>query len=246
MTDQGDAKDADQGSDDELAHAISSAEGMLTTGLALPETRFSRAVDGVLSTIGRAASWLWVVLLVVIVFNVMLRYVFGEGRIEFEELQWHINALAFMLAIAYAYRVDAHIRIDLVSTKLRPRLQVWIEFYGTLLLLLPFIAVVVWFGWPFVAHSFAVSEISPSPGGLPFRWLLKAVLPIAFVLLLVAVASRLSRMWAFLTAPQSRSDTSHPLGTGSASGPTTPTSDGTDADGRYAPSGVCTIRGRTE
>ena len=198
MTDPGDAKDADQGSGDELAHAISSAEGMLTTGLALPETRFSRAVDGVLSTIGKAASWLWVVLLVVIVFNVMLRYVFGEGRIEFEELQWHINALAFMLAIAYAYRVDAHIRIDLVSTKLRPRLQVWIEFYGTLLLLLPFIVVVVWYGWPFVAHSFAVSEISPSPGGLPFRWLLKAVLPIAFVLLLVAVASRLSRMWAFL------------------------------------------------
>ena len=39
-----------------------------------------------------------------------------------------------MLAIAYAYRVDAHIRIDLVSVKLRPRVQVWIEFYGTLLL----------------------------------------------------------------------------------------------------------------
>ena len=184
---------------DELAHAISSAEGMPTTGLALPETRFSRAVDGVLSVIGRAASWLWVVLLVVIVLNVMLRYVFGEGRIEFEEVQWHINAVAFMLAIAYAYRVDAHIRIDLVSATLHPRLQVWIEFYGTLLLLLPFIAVVLWFGLPFVAHSFSVSEISSSPGGLPFRWLLKAVLPLAFLLLLVAVASRLSRMWAFLT-----------------------------------------------
>ena len=176
------------------------------TGIELPETRFSRVVDHALTVIGRAASWLWVVLLAVIVVNVTLRYVFGEGRIEFEELQWHINGLAFMLAIAYAYRVDAHIRIDLISTRLHPRLQVWIEFYGTLLLLIPFIAVVVWFGWPFVAHSFAVSEISASPGGLPFRWLLKAVLPLAFVLLLVAVASRLSRMWAFLTERPTRQE----------------------------------------
>ena len=202
MTDVGDGREPDV-----LAHAISSAEGLPTTGLALPETRFSRAVDRVLSVIGRAASWLWVVLLAVIVLNVTLRYVFGEGRIEFEELQWHINAVAFLLAIAYAYRVDAHIRIDLISNRLRPRLQVWIELYGTLLLLIPFIAVVLWFAWPFLAHSFSVSEISPSPGGLPLRWLLKAVLPIAFVLLLVAVASRLSRMWAFLTEQSVLKDT---------------------------------------
>ena len=125
--------------------------------------------------------------------NVTLRYVFHEGRIELEELQWHLNALAFLIAIAYAYRVDAHIRIDLVSVRLRPRIQVWIEFYSTLLLLLPFIAVVLWYSFPFVAHSWTVSEISSSPGGLPFRWLLKGVLPVAFLLLLVAVASRLTR-----------------------------------------------------
>ena len=169
------------------------------TGIELPDTRFSRRVDGVLTALGRAASWLWVVLLAVIVVNVTLRYLFREGRIELEELQWHLNAAAFMIAIAYAYRVDAHIRIDLVSVRLRPRLQVWIEFFSTLLLLLPFIAVVLWFSVPFVAHSFSVSEISSSPGGLPLRWLLKGVLPIAFLLLLLGVASRLTRLWAYLT-----------------------------------------------
>ena len=81
-------------------------------GLELPDTPFSRVVDGLISAVGRAASWLWVVLLAVIVINVTLRYVFGEGRVELEELQWHINAIAFLVAVAYAYRVDAHIRID--------------------------------------------------------------------------------------------------------------------------------------
>ncbi len=172
----------------------------------LPETRFSRTVDRALYAIGRLASWLWVVLLAVIVVNVMLRYLFREGRIELEELQWHINALAFMLAIAYAYRVDAHIRIDLLSNRWRPRVQAWVEFYGTVLLLVPFIAAVLVFSWDFVAHSWAASEISASPGGLPFRWFLKSVLPAAFLLLLLAVASRLSRLLAYLFA----SADSHP------------------------------------
>ena len=168
----------------------------------LPETAFSRAVDNALSLIGKTAAWLWVVLLAVIVVNVAMRYVFGEGRVEFEELQWHLNALAFLVAIAYAYRVDAHIRIDLVSSGLHPRTQAWIELYGTLLLTLPFIAVLLIFGAPFVAHSWAVSEISSSPGGLPLRWFIKGVLPAAFALLLLAALSRVSRLWAFLAVPR--------------------------------------------
>lgn len=172
----------------------------------LPVTRFSRAVDGALAVIGRAASWLWLVLLAVIVVNVTLRYLFLEGRIELEELQWHINALAFMLAIAYAYRVDAHIRIDLLSTRLRPRVQAWVEFYGTTLLLVPFIVAILIFSWDFVAHSWNASEVSASPGGLPLRWLLKGVLPAAFLLLLAAVAARLSRLWAYLAGRGARTD----------------------------------------
>ena len=165
----------------------------------LPETGYSRIVDNALSKIGLAASWLWLVLLAVIVLNVVLRYAFGEGRVEFEEIQWHLNSLAFLIAIAYAYRLDVHIRIDLVSSRLQPRAQAWVEFYGTLLLLLPFIIMILIFAEPFVAHSFSVSEKSQAPGGLPLRWLLKAAIPIAFLLLLAAVSARLSRLWAYLT-----------------------------------------------
>ena len=179
-------------------------------GVELPETTVSLAIDRLLTIVGRMASWLWVLLLGVIIVNVTLRYVFREGRIELEELQWHVNAVAFLFAIAYAYRVDAHIRIDLVSNKLRPRLQAWIELYGTLLLLAPFIAAVLVFSWPFVVHSWQASEISSSPGGLPFRWFLKGVLPAAFLLLLAAVVSRLSRLWAYLATPAEGSPTEEP------------------------------------
>ena len=84
----------------------------------LPDTTFSRIVDGVIVRVGRSLSWLWVILLSVIVVNVLLRYLFGEGRVEFEELQWHINSVAFLTAIVYAYKTDSHIRIDLISSGL--------------------------------------------------------------------------------------------------------------------------------
>ena len=167
--------------------------------LELPETSFSRFVDSMIVSVGRAASWLWVFLLSVIVINVLLRYLFGEGRVEFEELQWHINSVAFLTAIVYAYKTDSHIRIDLFSSTLSDRNRVWIEMYGTLLLLVPFIVAIFYFSLSFVAHSWTVGEISQSPGGLPYRWLLKSVLTAAFGFLMLGIGARITRLWVFLS-----------------------------------------------
>jgi TRAP-type mannitol/chloroaromatic compound transport system permease small subunit len=164
----------------------------------LPETRLSRSVDGWLERIGRAASWLWLLLLGVIVLNAVLRYAFGEGRIEFEEIQWHIYSAGFLLGFGYTLKADAHIRVDVLHARLSPRIRAWIELYGILLLLLPFIALILVFSVPFVVQSWHLSEVSASPGGLPIRWAIKSMLPVGFLLLLVAALSRLARVWSFL------------------------------------------------
>ena len=164
----------------------------------LPSTGFSRIVDPWLERIGRGASWLWLALLVVIVLNVVLRYAFAEGRIEFEEIQWHIYATGFLLGLGYALKDDVHIRVDVLHERFSPALKAWLELYGILLLLLPFIAVMLIFAVPFVAASYALGEVSVSPGGLPYRWAMKAMLPLGFALLLLAALSRLTRVWTYL------------------------------------------------
>jgi TRAP-type mannitol/chloroaromatic compound transport system permease small subunit len=164
----------------------------------LPETRLSRFVDPLLLRVGRWTGYLWVFLLAIIVINVVLRYAFGEGRIEFEEIQWHLYSMGFLLGLGYALQTDAHIRVDVLHERFSPTLQAWVEFYGIVLFLLPFIALILIFSAPFVAASFELSEISNAPGGLPFRWAIKAMLPIGFILLLLAALARLSRVWAFL------------------------------------------------
>ena len=164
----------------------------------LPETRFSRTADAAIERIGTLAAWLWVVLLVVIVINVIMRYAFSMGRIEFEELQWHLYAAGFLIALSFSVKTDSHIRVDVVRARLSARMQAWIEFYGIMLLLLPFVAMVLIYAAPFVINSFLDNEVSASPGGLPFRWLIKSMLLIGFGLLLVAALSRLTRVFAFL------------------------------------------------
>ena len=164
----------------------------------LPQTRLSRHVDPFLIALGQCVSWLWLALMAIIVVNVVLRYAFNQGRIEFEEVQWHIYATGFLLGLGYAYQGDAHIRVDVLHERFSPQLKAWIELYGIVLLLLPFIAVILIYGVPFVWVSFELGEVSPSPGGLPLRWAIKAMLPAGFLLLLAAAVSRLTRVWAFL------------------------------------------------
>lgn len=167
-------------------------------GLELPTTALSRAADQLLARVGGAAKWIWLALLVVIVANVALRYVFEAGRIEFEELQWHLYSLGFLVGLAVADQADAHIRVDALRDRFSVETRAWIELYGLLLLFLPFVTLVIAASLPFVGESFAQGEVSPSPGGLPLRWAIKGALPAGFGMLALAGLSRLSRVWSYL------------------------------------------------
>mgnify|MGYP003387935104 FL=1 len=168
----------------------------------LPSTVISRRIDPLITWVGESISWIWLLLLFTIVFNVVLRYAFGQGRIELEEIQWHLYSTGFLLGIGYTFQVDGHVRVDVVHELLSPRTQVWLELYGILLCVLPFTALILVFSAPFVASSYSLSEVSVSPGGLPFRWVIKSMLFIGFFLLLLAIVSRFSRVWSFLFLSQ--------------------------------------------
>ena len=168
----------------------------------LPSTVISRRIDPLITWVGESISWIWLLLLFTIVFNVVLRYAFGQGRIELEEIQWHLYSTGFLLGIGYTFQLDGHVRVDVVHELLSPRTQVWLELYGILLCVLPFTALILVFSAPFVASSYSLSEVSVSPGGLPFRWVIKSMLFIGFFLLLLAIVSRFSRVWSFLFLSQ--------------------------------------------
>jgi TRAP-type mannitol/chloroaromatic compound transport system permease small subunit len=103
-----------------------------------------------------------------------------------------------MFGLSYAYQADAHIRVDVLHERFSPELKAWIDLYGIVLFVLPFTALMLIYGFPFVMDSYQTNEVSQSPGGLELRWLIKLVLVLGFSFLALAAFARLTRLWSFL------------------------------------------------
>lgn len=166
--------------------------------LSFPRTTASDRLEAIVDVVGKACSWLWVVLIVLIVVNVALRYVVGTNYIAMEELQWHLYAVGFLMALSFAMLADGHVRVDVLAERLRPRVRAWIEFLGIVLLILPFVVVVLSYALPFVERAWQMGEVSAAPGGLPYRWFIKSFIIVGFAFIGIAAIARLLRVTAFL------------------------------------------------
>ena len=164
----------------------------------LPETTISRAFDRVIVAVGEWSSWLWTILMLLIVYQVVQRYVFSVGSIKLEEVQWHLYAVGFLLGLAFTEVRQRHVRVDVLAEHFSRRTRLWIELGGLLFFLLPLAVFMTWNAVPFVMSSWELGEISAAPDGLPYRWALKSFIVTAFSLLALAGASRLTRVWAAL------------------------------------------------
>jgi TRAP-type mannitol/chloroaromatic compound transport system permease small subunit len=170
----------------------------------LPQTRLSRVLDSIVKGVGDVVSWLWVVLVAVIVANVTARYVFGQGSIAFEEIQWHLYAVGWLIGLSYCIQNDSHIRIDILHERFAPRTKAWIDFIGILVFLLPYTAVVLIYAPSFIQYSITTGEISDAPGGLPYRWVIKSMMFVGYGFILIAAISRLTRAWAMISGAARR------------------------------------------
>ncbi|ETI59917.1 TRAP transporter small permease subunit [Marinomonas profundimaris] len=164
----------------------------------LPHTPVSQWLENVIEKMGQYVSWIWLVLMLLIVSNALMRYFFNTTFVALEELQWHLYAVGFMLGLSYCFIHDGHVRVDALAEHWSMKKRVWIEIFGISLLLLPFCFVMFNYALPFVERSYRMNEVSPSFDGLPFRWILKSFILIALALLVMAATSRWLRCVAFL------------------------------------------------
>ncbi len=148
--------------------------------------RIDEVCESTIIRIGRIAAWVSIFLIIVIIFDVVTRRFFVLGSTKLQELEWHIHAVLFMFCLGYGYMKDAHVRIDLVREKLSERKKLWIELIGCLFFLIPYSFIVIYHGIDWWNRSFQLNEVSASATGLPYRWIIKAALPIGFAILLVS------------------------------------------------------------
>lgn len=156
--------------------------------------RVSAFLDKIILGIGNAASWLIAVLIVTILVQVILRYLFQKSYIALEEIQWHIYAVIIMTGLSYSFVKDSHIRLDILHSRFSRPTKEKIEIIGIFCFLWPMIFIFFTHSLPFVAESFRVSECSDAPMGLSYRWAIKSIIPIAFFLLFAGSVSRLIKI----------------------------------------------------
>ncbi len=130
--------------------------------------------------LGLIAAFLMVLLVFNVFFDVVMRYAFNDVSIGMQEMEWHLFAAIFMLGVPYALRCEGHVRVDVIYEKLSLRNKAMIDIFGTLVFLLPFTLLVGWYGVPYAYEAFEINEGSGDPGGLPYRWIIKGVIPFAF------------------------------------------------------------------
>ncbi len=180
---------------------------------ALVETTLSKKLDAFVLSICEVFNWIWIVLLLVIIGNVILRYAFSQGMIELEELQWHLYAIGWLMGLSSTFIVDGHVRVDVLHDKLPYKGKMWFELAGLAVLFLPFVIFVLWYSLDLVALSWSTSERSTSANGLAARWIIKGFLTFSFILLCLAGISRSIKVVASLKSPPSPNQGSLDRGT---------------------------------
>lgn len=179
----------------------------------LPTTAVSQTIDCVIRKIGSVTAWLWLAVVAVIFTSVIARYAMDPSTtsislVALEETTWHISSFVWLLGLAYTFVYDQHVRVDILHERLSLKTKTWIEFFGILVLLLPFLVITIYYGLDYAGEAWRNNETAQAPSGLPFfrgewyafpyRWFLKYVLVIGLGLLVVAGFSRLLKCTAFL------------------------------------------------
>lgn len=139
--------------------------------------RLTRALDHVSDAVGKSVAWLTLAMMALQCIVVALRYGFNVGSIPLQESVMYLHGCVFMLAIPYALKVGAHVRVDIFYTRMSARARNVVDLLGSLLFLLPFCGFVIWVSLDYVAASWRIHESSPEVGGIPLVYLLKTLIP---------------------------------------------------------------------
>ena len=157
----------------------------------------SDRLESVIDWTGRGTAWICLVLVLLVAFNVILRYAFRLGPVALQELEWHLMSPIALVGMSYALRHGDHVRVDIFFDRFGRTLQEWIDLMASVVTVV--IAVIIFkLSLGFVDQAYSIGEGSPDPGGLPHRFLLRAFIPLGFALLGVQAVAKAIRHGLYL------------------------------------------------
>jgi TRAP-type mannitol/chloroaromatic compound transport system permease small subunit len=149
-------------------------------------------IEALIDAVGQVTLYLSLAMIALVATNVLLRYAFSFGSVWSQELEWHLLAAVILLGMSYAIQRGENVRVDVFYADFGPRAKFFVDLLsGVLLLLIALIFVKLSLGY--VAQSYAIGESSADPGGIPYRWVVKGLIPLGFGLLALQALAALTR-----------------------------------------------------
>ena len=135
-----------------------------------------RSIDRLNDAIGKAVAWLTLGCVLVCFLVVILRYVFSTGLIWLQEAYIWQHGIVFMVGAGYTLLHRGHVRVDILYVRMSDRTKAWVDIFGTVAFLFPWLIVIASYGHRFITSSWAILEPSGQPGGIPFVYVLKSMI----------------------------------------------------------------------
>src|SRR5712691_7907659 len=172
--------------------------------------KLARMIDAVDLRVGKALSWLILIVVIISATNATVRKVFDTSSNAWLELQWVLFSMVFLLCSPWTLLVNEHIRIDIVNNALPKKVRNVIDVVGHALFLLPLCLLMIVTGLPFFLRSYEINEQSMNAGGLP-QWPAKSLVLLGFSLLFLQGISELVKRVAIMRGliPDTATVTTH-------------------------------------
>lgn len=165
---------------------------------------FAEAIDRLNDRFGNLAEWAVLLSCLISAANAVVRYTFDYSSNAFLEIQWYLFAACVMLGAAQVLRINEHVRVDLVYSRLSGKGKVLVDLFGLIVFLLPVIGYLAWLSWDlfmgklmngmrpedsiaslgffgYVYKLLVSGEMSSNAGGL-IRWPAVLMLPLGFAM----------------------------------------------------------------
>jgi TRAP-type mannitol/chloroaromatic compound transport system permease small subunit len=140
-------------------------------------SRAADALDALTERFGAVAALAVLALVLTMSANVLLRYGFATGSVWAQELEWHLMAPIALIGMVWALKRGEHVRVDVLYAGYGSRAKAWCDVLSALLGL-GVMALLCWLSLAYVGQSWRIGEGSANPGGIPYRWALKALIPL--------------------------------------------------------------------
>ncbi len=144
-------------------------------------------IGKIIDVLGNFCSLLMVLMIANVFYDVIMRYFFNDVSIGMQELEWHLFAAMFMFGIAYTLKEDGHVRVDIFYDAMSQNKQSYINIFGSIFFALPITVLIFYYSIDYTIDAYEMGEGSGDPGGLPYRWIVRSVIPFSSMFLMLAI-----------------------------------------------------------